>query len=64
MITLLLSLVLQVNLAQSAAADAQCETFAPNLDGISVTVCAGQVASRTDSLGVTHYSFNDNIDQF
>lgn len=63
MITLLLSLVLSASAPATVAAQS-CETFAPNLDGISVTVCDGHVESRTDSLGVTHYSFNDNIDAF
>lgn len=65
MISLIVSLFLNVASANVAAQlDAQCETFAPNLDGISVTICAGSVVSRQDSLGVVHYTFNDNIDAF
>ena len=33
------------------AVKAQCETYAPNLDGISITVCGGSVVSRCDSAG-------------
>ena len=39
---------LQVNAAPVASA---CETYAPNLDGIAVTVCAGEVVSRCDASG-------------
>lgn len=62
MISLFVSLFFQV--ATAANVVPACETFAPNLDGVSVTVCEGAVVSRTDQLGVTHYVFNDNIDAF
>ena len=29
----------------------QCETYKPNLAGISVTVCSGEVVSRCDQSG-------------
>ncbi len=63
MLTLIFSLVFSAQV-QAAPVDAACETLAPNLDGIAVTICDGRVVSRTDSLGVTHYSFNDSIDRF
>jgi hypothetical protein len=59
----MLSLIFAL-LANIAPASQACETFAPNLDGIAVTVCEGAVVSRTDQLGVTHYVFNDSIDAF
>jgi hypothetical protein len=35
----------------SAPTAPKCETYAPNLEGISVTVCSGEVVSRCDASG-------------
>ena len=38
------------------AGPAKCETLAPNLDGISITICAGEVVSRCDASGACLFS--------
>lgn len=37
--------------ASAVKAAPKCETYAPNLSGISVTVCDGEVVSRCDASG-------------
>lgn len=54
MLTFIASIVLSLNINASVAP--KCETYAPNLDGISVTVCAGEVVSRKDAAGVVHFA--------
>ena len=49
MISFLLSTVLSFSLQVSAPS--ACETYAPRLDGISVTVCNGSVVRYTDASG-------------
>jgi hypothetical protein len=57
MITFILSTILSINVAAQApkvvvkAPAAQCETYAPNLEGVSVTVCSGEVVKRCDAAG-------------
>ena len=50
MLSILASLVfsLQVNVSVPAL---KCETLRANLDGITVTICGGEVVSRCDASG-------------
>jgi hypothetical protein len=58
MLTILFSLFISAaNVSPTVnAPTAQCETYAPNLDGIRVTVCGGEVVSKCDASGVCHFS--------
>lgn len=52
MLTLIFSTLLSLaSVSPSPVAAPRCETYAPNLAGISVTVCDGAVVSRCDASG-------------
>lgn len=52
MLTLIFSALLSVaSVNASPVAAPKCETYAPNLSGISVTVCDGSVTKRCDASG-------------
>jgi len=46
------TIVMFLSLSISPVASApKCETYAPRLDGVSVTVCDGRVTKMTDASG-------------
>jgi hypothetical protein len=51
MLNLLFSFALNLVVSVAPSAPAQCETYAPRIDGISVTVCAGSVVKACDAFG-------------
>lgn len=50
MLTFIMSIMFSASINVSAPLSS-CETYAPNLEGITVTVCDGEVLSRCDSTG-------------
>ena len=56
MLTLIFSALLSLSSVKAAPSAPACETYAPNLEGISVTVCSGEVVSRCDASGSCLFS--------
>lgn len=58
MISILFGLIgmVGVNGSSVGAVKANCETYAPNIEGIRVTVCDGEVVKREDASGVVLYA--------
>jgi hypothetical protein len=47
----MISLILAIAIRIAPAPVTQCETYAPRLDGISVTVCDGHAVRYSDAAG-------------
>lgn len=50
MLNLIASIVFSLNINAAPVAP-KCETYAPNVAGVSVTVCGGEVTKRCDQAG-------------
>jgi hypothetical protein len=56
MFNFIASILLSASINSAPVAAPACETLAPNLDGISITICDGEVVSRKDAAGVVHFA--------